>query len=70
MNLEQTLMHDFDGEKYEKAFCNKIDCHCCEGTDYSGEPNGYGCDARDDRVERMYQSILKRRLKKSQTKEV
>ena len=62
--LEQEIMLDFDEDKYTKSYCNKRKCHTCEGIDYNGEANGYSCDGLDKRIAIMYQSILKRRLKK------
>jgi len=56
-------MLDFDEDKYIEAYCNKHNCHACEGIDYNGETNGYGCDGLDKRIHTMYQSILKRRQK-------
>jgi len=55
------IMKDFDGEKYIKSYCNKHKCHQCEGTDFNGEPNGYGCAGLEKRIETMYASILNRR---------
>lgn len=59
---ESEIMADFDEDKYIDEFCNKQNCHSCEGTDQSGEPNGYGCDGAEQYVEQMYQHILKCRL--------
>lgn len=64
MRTESEIMSDFDADKYTKAYCNRKQCSYCDGTDYNGEPNGYGCDGLDKRVETMYKSILKRRMKK------
>jgi hypothetical protein len=64
MKTEAEIMSDFDDEKHEKRYCEKIKCSYCMGTDYSGEPNGYGCPSADAYVEKRYQSILKSRLKK------
>ena len=61
---EREIMKDFDPSKYDGKFCKKINCHECEGTDFNGEPNGYGCQANEDYITSRYQSILKRRLKK------
>ena len=61
---EAEIMHDFDESKYDGKFCKKVKCNECGGTDYNGEPNGYGCDANKDYIDARYQSILKRRLKK------
>lgn len=61
---ESEIMADFDADKYAMAFCKRQKCHCCYETDENGEPLGYGCPELDDRIDRMYQSILKRRMKK------
>jgi hypothetical protein len=61
---EKEIMKDFDEDKYIKSYCNRRQCHQCEGTDYNGEPNGDGCDGLEKRRETMYNSILRRRQKK------
>ena len=61
---EQEIMSDFDEDKYAEAYCRGQKCKQCEGTDWNGESNGYGCTGLDDRIQRMYLSILKRRQKK------
>ena len=61
---EKDIMKDFDCDKYTEAFCKRMKCNECDGTDYNGEPNGYGCGALENRIDVMYQSILKRRLRK------
>jgi len=51
------LMDDFDPDKYIDAFCDKR----CDGhVQYNCE----GCGGLEGRQKRMYDSILKRRLKK------
>ena len=40
----------YDVEALDNLYCNNNDCHSCDGTDMSGEPNGYGCDLRDQWV--------------------
>lgn len=61
---EYNIMIDFEPDKYVDAYCRRQKCKTCEGTDINGEPNGYGCQGLEDRQERMYNSILKRRLNK------
>ena len=61
---EYKIMSDFDDDKYTDAYCRKMKCNDCMGTDMNGEPNGYGCNGLEKRIENMYNSILKRRLKK------
>ena len=61
---ENEIMRDFDEDKYLGKFCNKVNCYACDGTDFNGEPNGYGCQGNDDYIKSRYNSILKRRLKK------
>ncbi len=58
------IMKDFDEDKYTESFCKKEKCTACSGTDFNGEPNGYGCGPLDMRIGNMYKSILRRRLKK------
>lgn len=58
------IMNDFDNELYANRYCNKENCKECDGVDYNGEPNGYGCSDQDDYINKWYQSILKRRYKK------
>jgi hypothetical protein len=62
-------MNDFDPDRYDGIVCKKLKCRECEGTDYNGEPKGYGCDAHDDYITERYNSILKRRIKKHIIKE-
>ena len=61
---ESEIMSDFDVEKYNGKYCKKMKCTACDGTDFNGEPNGYGCEGNDNYIESRYQSIYKRRLKK------
>ena len=61
---EEEIMVDFDEDKYTKSYCKRQKCNACDGSDYNGEPNGYGCKGLEDRVNTMYNSILKRRMKK------
>ncbi|BDB03753.1 hypothetical protein [Clostridium botulinum] len=61
---EQEIMADFDEEKYVSAYCRKHNCSFCTGTTSSGEPNGYGCEGLENRINTMYTSILNRRKKK------
>jgi hypothetical protein len=58
------IMSDFDEDKYVKAYCIRQNCHSCDGTDFNGEPNGYGCPGLEERICKMYHSIYKRRLNK------
>jgi len=67
--LENQIMKDFDSDKHGERFCKKENCHECDGTDFNGEPNGYGCEAQDEYIDSRYQSILRRRLKKIQQEE-
>ena len=60
---EKEIMSDFDPSNYDDRYCNKIDCHECDGADFNSEPNGYGCQANDNYIDTRYQSILKRRRK-------
>ena len=32
----------------EQVFCDINECNECDGTDQSGEPNGYGCEDQED----------------------
>ena len=57
-------MNDFDEEYYIEKYCAKNDCRQCDGTDYNGEQNGYGYEKSDEYVEKRYQSIIKRRMKR------
>ena len=66
---EAEIMKDFYKDKYTDAYCRRQKCRKCDGFDYNGEPNGYWCIGLDKRVETMYKSILKRRMKKLQKKE-
>ena len=61
---EQEIMDDFEEDKYIKSYCKRHNCNQCEGTDFNGEPNGYGCEGLKKRVDTMYTSILNRRMKK------
>ncbi len=63
---EQQIMSDFDDDKYTQAYCRRMKCSICHGTDQDGEQNGYGCEGLDNRIEIMYQSILKRRIKREE----
>jgi hypothetical protein len=63
MMNKKEIMKDFDSIKYEGIFCKKVNCSECEGTDYTGEPNGYGCSDEEKYIEKRYNSILKRRIK-------
>jgi len=58
------LMQDFDNDKYTEAFCKRKKCTACDGTDFEGEANGYGCIELDEYIDMRYNSLLKRRLKK------
>ena len=60
---EHEIMRDFDGEKYIASYCAKNGCGRIE-LDHNGEPTCFGCDGLEKRVDAMYQSILKRRLRK------
>lgn len=60
---EEEIMKDFDRDKYIKSYCNKRNCHSCDGTDFNGEANGYGCGGLEQRIKTMYNSILKRRTR-------
>lgn len=62
--IEQEIMADFDLDKYTNAYCKRQKCKACEGIDFNGEPNGYGCTGLDKRIDNMYNSILNRRKKK------
>lgn len=64
MIISDVIMDDFDPDKYDGIYCKKMNCHACEGTDYNGDPNGYGCQGNDEYIDKRYNSILKRRLKK------
>lgn len=46
----------YDSEVLENVYCSNNNCHSCDGTDVSGEPNGYGCDAREDWVVEQIES--------------
>lgn len=48
---------DFDCDTYGDKFCKKEKCRQCDGTDYNGEPNGYGCNARDNFIECKYKEL-------------
>lgn len=48
-------------------YCNKINCHECDGTDFNGEPNGYGCYGRDEYISKRYNAILENRKKRITT---
>ena len=61
---EHEIMLDFDEDKYTAAYCKRMKCRECIGTDFNGEPNGYGCGGLEERIKIMYNSILKRRIKK------
>ena len=63
INIDE-IMRDFDDEKHADRFCHKMNCYICNGTDFYGEPNGYGCREQDDYIKVRYNSVLKRRLKK------
>lgn len=61
---ELNIMDDFDSDKYTKSYCKRQNCNSCDGTDFNGEPNGYGCAGFEERIKTMYKSILRRRLNK------
>lgn len=64
MMTSQEIMEDFDEDKYVKTYCKSKNCNMCNGSDSSGEPNGYGCEGLEKRIDNMYNSILNRRKKK------
>lgn len=37
-----------DEDELSDEFCSRSKCSACDGTDYSGEPNGYGCTDNDN----------------------
>ncbi len=41
-----------DPEQLDSEYCSVSECSECDGTDMNGEPNGYGCTARDNWVEK------------------
>ena len=57
------IMADFDEDKYIGNLCRQK-CGIIYESDYDGEPLCYGCKKLDARIQKMYDSILKRRLKK------
>lgn len=61
---ESEIMADFDDQKYIEPYCRKRKCNYCAGSDFSGEANGDGCEGLERRIKTMYDSILKRRLKR------
>lgn len=61
---EDEIMQDFDEDKCAKLFCKRQNCCACDGMDYNGESNGYGCEALVNHINTVYQSILIRRKKK------
>ena len=68
---EREIMKDFDEDKHGERFCKKMKCHECDGTDFNGEPNGYGCYGRDEYISKRYNAILenrKRRITTASTK--
>lgn len=63
-NINQDeIMKDFNINKQLDAFCRNKLCYLCDGFDYFGEPNGYGCGERDEYVSDLYDTILEERLK-------
>ncbi len=34
-----------DEDELIDEFCNRSNCHACNGIGVDGEPNGYGCNA-------------------------
>ena len=36
-----------------KRYCNKQKCKECDGSDESGEPNGYGCDGLEEYLSKL-----------------
>ena len=65
MKTEAEIMIDVDVDRFTERYCAKVGCRECNGTDMNGEPNGYGCQDQEDYAQKCYQSILKRRLKKT-----
>jgi len=61
---DKEIMSDFDEDKYADKFCREQNCRLCYGTDFNGEPNGYGCTAQDEYISKWFNSILYRRKKK------
>ena len=39
-------------------FCESRNCTECVGIDHNGEPNGYGCEGRDDFIEANAESLV------------
>lgn len=66
--LDEEIMDDFDGDKYIKHYCNKMNCTLCEVKNESGELEGYGCHGLDSRIKNMYISILRRRRRRKKLK--
>ena len=44
MEIKPKHIFYFDEDELLDDFCDQVGCHCCDGTDMNGEPNGYGCD--------------------------
>jgi hypothetical protein len=55
------IMEDFDEDAIGDAFCLSQGCSECQGSDYNGEPNGYGCEGRDNFVSKRFREILNQR---------
>ncbi len=62
--ISQEIMEDFDEDKYIKSYCKSKKCNMCNGSNFNGESNGYGCEGLEKRINNMYNSILNRRKKK------
>jgi len=47
LDICSDFVYDCEEDVTGDIFCLINNCGDCEGTDQSGEPNGYGCDPRD-----------------------
>lgn len=54
--MNENIIYYYDSEALDDMYCNEHNCHSCDGTDMSGEPNGYGCDAREDATMKLIES--------------
>lgn len=47
-----------DENDFIEDYCISVDCGACNGTDQNGEPNGYGCPAKEEFIDNNYEKYM------------
>jgi len=46
--MKPLLYHYLDEDILGDEYCHRVGCNACFGSDINGEPNGYGCEGREN----------------------